>query len=188
MKSAGGLSLVELLIVLGLMAILTGAMMPMVSSQLLKSTLNAQAEQLLFDLRLAQQYALAREDGYAYYGVRVFDNLDGGSRSGYKILRYEPATVTPPLAAAASVTVMKSGLDADDPVIVDKGLLFDRRVSFDPASSMRPRTGNDRVIFTPAGSSTADGLNLLFNVIVLRCGSFSRTISISPLTGNSELQ
>ena len=52
----------ELIIVITLIVIVSGGMMPMLSVQLHKSSLDAALETLMLDLQQAQQFSLTQED------------------------------------------------------------------------------------------------------------------------------
>jgi Tfp pilus assembly protein FimT len=177
-----GVSFMELMIVVIIMAALIGGLMPTMERQSLKAVLNAQVQRIVVDLRLAQQKALAREDGVAYYGVEFFNNLDlgaGATRSGYKVIRYTEVPVTD----ISTRTVIKGPVASDTPQDLDPGLAFDPRVSF--ATTTKIKEGS-RVVFMPNGSATSNGQTLLTtanNALVLTCGSFSRTVTILPVTG-----
>ena len=103
-------------------------------------------------------------------------------------MRYEPATITPPIAASPSLTIIKSPQAADAPLTYEQNIAFDKRVTFATTSNFQ---SGSRMIFTPDGSVTSDGRQLVAgtqNRIVLTCGSLSRSIVLSPVTGRADIQ
>jgi len=188
----------ELIIVIVIMAILIGAMMPMINSQLNKSMLDATVQNLVADLRMAQELSMTRQNGYQYYWVRFSNvycnNLAWYCGPGYEIQRDEPISDSPPLGTTA--TVIKGANINEHPYIYEPNVVFDRKINFDPASPLNPNLNPSlppvvRVIFTPQGSATTDGRTLLTaanNKIILTDGHLKRTITISPVTGRIDVQ
>ena len=179
-------TLIELMVVMMIMGLLGATMYPLLGPQIDKYRLESQAQRLLFDLKLTQQLSLTREDGYAYYGLKFYNNMGTkNNQVGYKILRYEPSTITPPIPVTLVLnpTVYKGDQPAENPIILEENLAFDSQVSLAATSEFKV---GDRIIFTAEGSATSDGATLLpdtQNEIILASGNANKTITISPLTG-----
>ncbi len=182
-----GFTLIEIMAVVALMALLSGFMVPWVGNQINKTLLQAEVQELFFDLKQTQQFSLTREEGYSYYGLEWVNNAGPNSdQAGYRIVRYEPngLTVPPPIGSTPALTVVKSDQILPAPLIYDEGVAFDPRVSLDPSSEL---VAGSRVIFTPEGSATNDGETLLGangDEITLQCGNVSKKkLIFEPLTG-----
>jgi type II secretory pathway pseudopilin PulG len=196
MKAKKNLSLIELILVIGVIGVIAGFMLPMLFRQRNKASLETALHNLLFDIRLAQQLSLAKDENYEYYGIRFYDDLGGGTQQGYKILRYEPQVVALPIAdpPAVNPTVVKGSEMADNPLIYEERVIFPQdRTFFTRAVTFSATTkiGVDgRIIFTPQGSATTDGETLFLDAncrISLQSGNFTGKIIINPLTGYAEV-
>lgn len=178
----------EIVTVVVLIIILTGAMLPALDRQLSKSIVNMEAEKLVSELRLAQQMALTRRDGYQYYGLKIYPNL--GGYTGYKILRY---TLNGAGSLIEDPQIVKSPVASDNPLIFDQNLIINERISLGNYST----GNNNQIIFTPQGSATCDGKTPLqaqagYNYFILYYGNVlnqgnKRYITISPITGHVEI-
>ena len=192
MRTKYSLTLLEVVLVVAIIAITAGAMTPMFSLLRHRVQLRSDLESLLFNIKQTQQMAMVRDSGYQYYGLRFYDNLGpGNDETGYKILRYEPIDVVPPIpnAAGTPFTVVKSSRLGDNPLIFDEHMVFSGGVAFYPAAEIGT-TVPRRIIFTSMGSATTDGQTLLPNngdEIILSCSRYSGRIVMSPLTGHAEI-
>lgn len=96
-----GFTLVELMIVVGIMILLTGFLLPNFTSYIDSQNLNVGADKVIVDLRAAQSRALAgvEEDGLnTFWGVKFFSGAD----------QYVFSTTTEPTdysAACAAITL-----------------------------------------------------------------------------------
>ncbi len=192
MRNIQAFSLIELILVIAIIVILTAVLTPLVNSE--KYALEAETQKLLVDIRQAQQFAMAQENSYSYYGISFFANLGpSNNRCGYKIERYEPVNVALPISVPPNVpTIVKSALATDNPLILDEDLFFDSRVTFDANSEIGPHNRNQkRIVFTLVGSATTDGNTLITvgtsDTITLKAGGFQHSITIAPVTGYAEI-
>ncbi|MFH1777101.1 MAG: hypothetical protein ABH952_06045 [Candidatus Omnitrophota bacterium] len=189
------ISILEILIILAIVAVMLGAMVPIMTSFTEQRQLETAAVTLLGDLRQTYQFSRTQRDGYKYYGLRFYNNLgEGGDRFGYKIIRYEPPDGTPPQDYMPPVTLANfSVIKGPDPVDNHELLentFFGPRVVIDASSEFHVGVVED-IIFTPEGAATYDGLKLLTpsnDEIVLSVNGNTKTITIQPLTGNIRIQ
>jgi prepilin-type N-terminal cleavage/methylation domain-containing protein len=199
---AWGFSLLEMLIVLAIMGIMFGVIVAMKSPFQERMQLRNSALALQEDLRMAQLYAMGKKDDYKYYGVWFNASLGedilgpGNNRQGWKIVRYEPNTIIPPVNFN-SVTYIKSSVLVDNPVIFDK-TFFERGVNlsttspvseFQAGSPTPPQLHS--IVFNERGSATDNGQNLLTtnnDTIVLSGYGRTININITPLTGHIEVR
>ncbi len=154
------------------------------------------------DLRVTQNYAMSEKDGYKYYGLRFYDSLGvdilpSGEplRQGWKILRYEPKGLTPPVNLNSFTVIKSSESTVDNPQLVDKTFFASDRITINTATS-EFITGTptppklNATVFTDRGSATDNGQNLLTlsnDTIVLSGYGHAINITITPLTGHTEV-
>jgi type II secretory pathway pseudopilin PulG len=196
-----GFTVLEFLIVLGIIAIMFGVIVAMKSPFQERMALRNSALALSEDLRIAQAYAIGQKDSYEYYGVRFFNNLGvdmlqaGDLRDGWKIVRYEPQGIGSGFdvdALPQPLTVIKSSEYIDGTVTPDR-TFFERGVTFAAASELRPNPTvppRHSVVFNSRGEATTDGQNFLGvaeDQISLTGFGNAITITITPRTGHVEV-
>jgi len=177
-------SLFELLLVIIIIVIMFGAITPMLGSFKRKEMLDASVSKLVIDLKLAQQFARVRRNGYEFYGIELYDNLGpDGDRSGYKLVFFSP------LVDPANETIVKSSDLVDNPEFLEN-TFFEKNVVFASDSEFRANDPNPLIlgliVFNSNGSATVDGNTLLTSAnddIKLSDGVNEKIIHIEPLTG-----
>jgi len=81
-KQLAGYTIIEMIIVLAIVAILTGILVPVLSNYLPNVQLNGAARNLMADLRLAQEKAITEQDQYAL-------RFDTPSHGSYQIIHLQ---------------------------------------------------------------------------------------------------
>lgn len=189
-----GFTFIELLVSIIIMLIIAGGMVAMKGPFEHRIHLDSTAVSLQEDLRYTQMLAMSQKNAYKYYGLRFYGNLGpNADRQGWKIVRYEPNTITPPINVdIAPVTYIKSSQESDNPQELDN-TYFNKPESIHASSDFQiVPAGQQRhsVVFNESGSATIDGSTLLTEgtqtEIVLT--SFGRTVTlhITRLTGHIE--
>lgn len=200
--SRRGFSVIEFLVVLGIIAIMFGAIAALKSPFQHRMSLRNSALALQTDLRTAQTYAMGKRDGYRFYGVRFFNNrgvdmLPTGEplRDGWAIVRYEPQGIGAGFdvdALPQPLTVIKSSENADAPQIADK-TFFERGITFDGASELQPSAAvppRHSIVFNESGEATTNGQTFLgAGEDSIRLAGFGNTITITitPRTGHIQV-
>ncbi|MBN3040164.1 MAG: type II secretion system protein [Candidatus Omnitrophica bacterium] len=188
MKTNSTFTLIELCLVIAIIAITVGIMVPRVTAWNRKQMVLSAGQNLFADIVLTQQMALIHENGYTYFGIDFFANQGpDNNRLGYKVLRYEPITVTPPINNTAAHTVIKSFDAADNPQFHEPHMLLSKNIVFSPISTLDE---NSQIVFNSLGSATRNGTVLIPdtpNTIVLTDTQTTTRIKIEPLTGTAEV-
>ena len=193
-----GYTLIELLIVMGIMLIITAGILPLWNAFSARRDVETSVYQLYQDFRQAWQYSRSLRDNHKYYGVKFYNNLvaqDGTTRYGYKILLFcndasctvDPGVPFDPNLIPPYKIIIKSSLSVDNPEFLEN-TFFPKKVVISPSSEIAV---GDTIIFTPQGSATTDGVTLLtsgHDQITLDQENYFQTITISPLTGNVKIQ
>lgn len=204
-----GFTLLELVMVIGLVSIVTAGMTSLISPFEMRQRLEYSAVKLVGDLRQTQQFAYSQRVGnvsgtayaYKYYGLRFFNNLgEYSDRQGWKIVRYEPpGGVTPeqmdPTQAnhlnLTRYTVIKGSQAADNPELSDN-TFFSQDVTLNASSDFQiGGSGLNSVVFTSEGSATIDGINLLNSTqddVIISAYGHNKDIHITALTGHIAIQ
>lgn len=202
-----GYSLIELLIALGILAIMVGTLTATLGPFGQRRQLTSDVFKLFTDLKTTQQFARVKKDSYKYYGLRFYNyNISVGDfRDGYKIVRYEPQNNVSsldmnPQAVPSDLnlnvfTIIQSSVSAENPQFLEN-TFFDRKVGIDASSEFRvtPATPPklDAIVFTPEGSATRDGWNLLNStqddIMLSLVNGETKKITITPLTGYLKIQ
>ncbi|MCX5704383.1 MAG: type II secretion system protein [Candidatus Omnitrophica bacterium] len=186
-------TLVEFLIVLAILGIIFGGALPLWSTLAPRQEVETSAFKLFKELQQGWEFSRMLRDQHKYYALRLFNNLGATSdRHGYKIIYFHGATTNDdpglPITAATYFKVIKSSQSGDTPEFLED-TFFSKGVIIDPNSEIYWTTAGGKIntlIFTPLGSATTDGQILLLGTndsITLSKGSYSKTITISPLTG-----
>lgn len=182
-------SLLELIIVMSVMIILAGASSAMISPYTWRRNLELSAEKLTLDLMEAQQYSLSFRDGYQYYGIFFYDNLQDGESYGYKLVRYKVdetgALLFDTDGKPIIDVVIKSSETQDNPEYLEN-TAFPGGVEILATSEIQI---GDFIIFNSLGSATNDGDALLSSTqdeITFQIKGITRTVKIHPLTGYVE--
>lgn len=198
-KKINGYSLIELLIALGIIVILVGALTATLGPFGQRRKLGSDIFKLFTDLRTAQQFSRVKKDSYKYYGVRFYGGLGGDDRDGYKIVRYDPPGGVDPLDMNPQTdldlnrfTIIQSSEEADTPEFLEN-TFFDSKVGIDATSEFQI---GDAIIFTPEGSATSDGYTLLpttdpgsqDEIVLFLVNGEKAKITITPLTGYLKIQ
>jgi|GEM_PF-5927773 len=195
-----GFSLFEMLLVLAIAMVMFAGVTAMKSSFHQRVQLQDSAHALQADLRMAQLLATSRKDDYKYYGLRFYNNtgvsiLQPGEplRQGWKVVRYEPQSVTPPVNRD-NFAVIKSAELNDNPEMCDKTFFTSNLIALDGTSEFQAGTPGPpklhSIVFNYRGSATADGQSLLTSnndTIVLSGYGKTVTMQLTPLTGHVEV-
>jgi len=202
-----GFTLLELVMVIGLVTIVTAGMASLISPFEMRQRFEYSTVKLVGDLRQARQFAYSQRVGnttgteyaYKYYGLYFNNSLgEDSDRQGWKIVRYEPpGGVTPeqmdPTQAGhlnlTRYTVIKGSQAAENPELSDN-TFFSQGVMLDASSDFQIG-GLQSVVFTPEGSATTDGINLLSSTqddVIISTYGRNKTIHITSLTGHIAIQ
>jgi len=187
-----GLTLLELLIVLVIMGIFARGIFASWDTFGWYRDVEVSIQKLYYDLGLTWKFARTLRNGYSYYGLRFYNNTGSdGKQYGYKLLHFYNASGVgdPPILPINNTTsfeVIKSSQIADNPEFLDNAF-FAKGVVIDSASELK---AGDTLVFTPQGSATSDGLNLLNSTkdtVTLRKGNSRQGLKIYNMTGLTEI-
>jgi Tfp pilus assembly protein FimT len=154
MRLSRGISLPELLVVLGLLTIIAAVSMPYLLGAIQNSDFNSAVRQVASDARLARSLAVSRG---GYYRLHAFDKDASAYKNSYRVEHCNPCTNPPGVAWPANDAQMGSNSDVisnwQDLFTLNKGVTI---VSVVDGSS----TAIDGAIFNSTGASIGSSNNL----------------------------